>query len=253
MPDTEKMTRILSYLSKYSRGSLDEIKEKAEVEGPVLLHLLWLGSMGFVNREETVSKHPVIDAQWTITPAGRSFLTYVETHRGVPEAAIPRMQILFVASGRIKDQLSALGFSSLQEAISDILGSAKREVLVCSPYLDQVVLPLMSKVPNQATVRILTQESEAPMLTRLVSLNPRIKIRSVKERSGGVQLYQVHAKFVCVDRRSVVVMSANINERSLYYNFELGILVEDDRVAHDVAQIFDSVYAEGREVPQATS
>lgn len=130
----------------------------------------------------------------------------------------------------------------------DLLSSANEEVLVCSPYIDELIVPLLNLVKEGTTIKILTEDVRSPLFKRLVTANPKFAVKFVKESTEGVQLYQVHAKFVCVDRKSAIVMSANINERSLYYNIEIGLLVSDDAIAGGLSAIFEEVYSVAKEL-----
>ncbi len=247
MVATYALSQILKELSEMSGLTVDEIKTRAKINEPILSALLWMNSMGFVERHEGDSRHPVIDAKWTLTKAGRAYLSYTESHPS-PAHTPPTFQLLFVAPPSLKKQTSSFPSSSIAEALIDLLGSARTEALVCSPFIDELVVPIVERIDRNVRIRMLTENASSPFFTRLVRLNPNIEVRYLKERSKGVQLYQVHAKFVCVDRKSAMIMSANINERSLYYNVELGVLVSDERIGAELASFFTTVFENSRKI-----
>jgi phosphatidylserine/phosphatidylglycerophosphate/cardiolipin synthase-like enzyme len=204
--------------------------------------------MNFVTRREVTLKNPVIRAKWRITVSGRNYLTYVDSHphpESIPYTP-PEVRVLLVAPEHIRKQVRAAAATDLSEALSDLLASAKEEVLVSSPYIDEVIVPLIRVIPSGCAVRILTESADRAFFTRLVQSRPNLEIRVLRKvTSGNVQLFQVHAKFLIVDESSAIVTSANLNERSLYYNVEIGVLIPDRGTCKDMADVFNAIYKTG--------
>ena len=131
----------------------------------------------------------------------------------------------------------------LVDILDDLFSTAKTEIIISSPYIDPVIIPFLKKVKNNVKIKILTQNKEN-FLVRLENENKNITIKSFREFKEGVQLYQLHAKFICVDRRFCLIGSANLNERSIYYNFEIGVLIEDEYLCSNLRDIFLSLFEE---------
>jgi len=199
--------------------------------------------MNFVTRREVALKNPVIRAQWRLTEAGRNYLTYVDAHPESIPYSSPEVQVLLVAPEEIRKRVKTAAATDLSEALSDLLASAKTEVLISSPYIDEVIVPLIHSIPSGCVIRILTEKADRPLFTRLVQSRSSLEIRALRQvTSENVQLFQVHAKFVIVDESSAIVTSANLNERSLYYNVEIGVLISERRSCKDMADVFNAIF-----------
>ncbi len=225
------------------------LKERTRFSGPVLPLLLWLNSMNFVEREEVTTRLPVIRAKWRITAAGRTFLAFTGSHKEetFPYTS-PAIQVLLVAPHDIRERIRGAAATDLYEALVDILATASDEVLISSPYIDELIVPLLRNVREDATVKILTENASKPIFKRLVDSRTNTEVRYLRVMDKQVQLFQVHAKFVCVDRKSAIITSANINERSLNYNIEVGVLFSDRRVCEQIAEVFDGIFAQASKI-----
>jgi phosphatidylserine/phosphatidylglycerophosphate/cardiolipin synthase-like enzyme len=232
---------ILSVLSKSQSLDIEGIKKKMGSTEPILPVMLWLHSMNFVTKKEVTTRHPVLKSQWAITQAGRSYLEFIGLYPLMEQAAIPTINFLAVVPPEVKKSNPGLQYTDLSEALSDILASAQATLLISSPYLDETLTTLLRQVPKSVHIRILTEDSRQAMLVRLKT-QENVEMRTFKIMRGGVQLSQVHAKIVCVDNRIAIISSANINERSMYYNFEAGTLVSDARMCQQVAEVFGRVF-----------
>jgi phosphatidylserine/phosphatidylglycerophosphate/cardiolipin synthase-like enzyme len=234
--------RILQVL-RSSEKDLLALKRELEFQGQLLPALLWLYSMNFVSRKETSIKNPVIRAKWKITDAGRNYLMFVDTHPQSVPFSTAELQVLLVAPDQIRKQIKAASATDLSEALADLLASAKDEVLISSPYIDEVIVPLIHSIPLECSIKILTEKAERPLFTRLIESRPSVEIRVLRQlTTDNVQLFQVHAKFVIVDGLSAIVTSANLNERSLYYNIEIGVLISKKEVCKDMTNIFNTIF-----------
>ncbi|MCD6483904.1 MAG: phosphatidylserine/phosphatidylglycerophosphate/cardiolipin synthase family protein, partial [Candidatus Odinarchaeota archaeon] len=129
----------------------------------------------------------------------------------------------------------------LLDILEDLFSGATNEILLASPFIDKLIVHFLGKVKPGVRVNILTNEIPRELkstVIRLKSSYPNIKIKCLKEFSGDVQIYQLHAKFVCIDSKYVIITSANINERSLYYNIEIGIMIEDEKFGTEIRDFF---------------
>ena len=75
--------------------------------------------------------------------------------------------------------------------------------------------------------------------------------------SAGVEIYEyrrgtLHAKTLAVDGTWSLVGSANLDARSFYLNFEVGLALYDDRTAHRLAERFDADLARATRIELET-
>lgn len=232
---------ILTVLSKSHPLDIESIKKEMGNPEPILPMMLWLHSMNFVTRRELTTTHPIIRSEWTITQAGRSYLEFISLYPTMEQTSIPNMNFVTVVPPEVKRANPGVQYTDLSEALTDILASAKSSLIISSPYLDETLTTLLRRVPRSVKIRILTEDSKQPMLVRLKT-QENVELRTFKVMKGGTQLSQVHAKIVCVDKRIAIVSSANVNERSLYYNFEAGILTSDTKMCQEISEIYDRVF-----------
>lgn len=244
---TGSLPKLLGALGELGGADIKTLREKTGIRDPLLPHLLWLHSMNFVSRKEGTGRLPMLSAQWHITKAGRAYLRYLDGIEGFKEPKFPGLDVLLVAPKKIRDSMAGSTVTDLPEALGDLLGGAEREVLICSPFIDATLVPLLRLVKDAIIVKVLT-DSVSNTLLRLKEERPNLEARTLKLVEGGVQMYQVHAKFVCVDKSNAVITSANLNERSLYYNVELGVFVRDKETCEQLATVFDVIFRHGKRI-----
>jgi cardiolipin synthase len=118
----------------------------------------------------------------------------------------------------------------LSDALFSLVSQARRRVVIVTPYfvpddalqralvlqarMGRDVLVLLPAVSNHG----LADVARRPFVRELVAAGGRVLL---------VQDHMVHAKFILVDDGPLLLGSANVDLRSLYLNFELGLLVED--------------------------
>ncbi len=246
--ESEIVAKILETLSNSSGEELASLKSRMNFSGQILPLLLWLNSMNFVEREEVTTRYPMIRAKWRITSAGRAYLSFTSIHQGAIPYSFSPVHVLLVAPPPVKRKMKGISATDLHEAIADLLASAKREILVSSPYIDEVIVPLLRNAPDKTSIKILTEDASKPFFRRLIDSRPETEVRYLRVTDKEVQLFQIHAKFVCVDRGSAIITSANINERSMFYNIEVGVLVSDPKVCTDLADVFDGIFEQAKKL-----
>jgi phosphatidylserine/phosphatidylglycerophosphate/cardiolipin synthase-like enzyme len=241
------LPRVLDALGNIGAADIRTLRDCTGIREPMLPQLLWLHSMNFVTRREGTGRLPMLSAKWYITKAGRTYLKYLKGGEPPKEPAIPRLDILLVAPKGIRDSMAGSSVTDLPEALADIIGGAEREILVCSPFIDATLVPLVRLAKKDVVWKVLT-DSPSNTLIRLKEERAGFEARTLKLVQRGVQMYQVHAKFVCVDKSNAIVTSANLNERSLYYNVELGVFVREKETCEQLAAVFDTVFKHGTPV-----
>lgn len=242
----EPIIRILQALDGKRRPmKLDEIKEAIGITDPISLHILWLLEMGFIKEERrSGEEYTIIGSAWRITPEGHAFLKFIKTHReafsGIAQSMRPFSLVLtyprsseLVPEDKLK-KLSGLGIY-FHDILTELFRSVQREILIASPYIEQVILPFIEQAPGNVRIRIITNERNA-MLERLTK-RENVEVFILQKKKENRQLYQVHSKFICVDGRYCLVGSMNLNERSMYHNFETGVFIEDENLGEHLRRL----------------
>lgn len=75
-----------------------------------------------------------------------------------------------------------------------------------------------------------------------------LEVRYVVEHRHKAQMFQMHAKLVCIDSRAAYVGSANLTDTSIHYNLELGLLTRDPGEVATLESLFAFVW-DGLAVP----
>ena len=242
------MSMIINILEHLMHGesSITEIKDKLNFNEPILPYLLWLEKMGFVNRKLIEQKqYELISSRWSITSQGKAYLEFIKKNKELPrEETIPTVNLVCTIPVELKESDIFRYSAVLVDVVEDILLSAKKEVIITSPYIDQTAIPFIKKINKNVKIKILTEKISTD-LERLKSTNKNIVIKKLKkiDEKTRVQLYQVHAKFICVDDSVCLVMSANIKATSLYHNFEVGIMTKDKNIITSLKTIFEILYS----------
>ncbi|GEM_PF-570883 len=244
----EFIIKILKVLESKKRPmTLSEIKEATDLVDPVSLHVLWLLEMGFIREErKSESEYAILGSTWKITSEGRAFLKFLETHKeafsGLTQSMRPFSLVLtYPRSGKLipKNKLEELSKTGIYfpDLLNELFRSAQEEILIASPYIEQVILPFIEQTKEDVKIRILTNEKSA-LLERLTK-RENVEIFLLQKKEENRQLYQVHSKFICVDGKYCIIGSMNLNERSMYYNFETGIFVEDKNLGNYIRRLFE--------------
>jgi putative cardiolipin synthase len=159
------------------------------------------------------------------------------------------------------DAIGALLSRRLVEATADV----KTEMLIVSPYFvpgKKVSELLTSLRQRNVRIRVLTNSllsTDVPVVHagyrryRVPMLEQGIEIYEVKPLpgkptpSGGLLKspssgqFSLHAKAYVFDRRRIFVGSANLDQRSLNLNTEIGLMIESPELARQVVARFDAI------------
>jgi cardiolipin synthase len=172
------------------------------VEGPAVgaLLLVFAGDWAFASGEEVPSVVPA--EHLTTTPCGESGLEIIPSG--------PDIEGDF-----------------LWERIITLVQEARRSVTIVTPYFipDEVLLrSLLIRAHNGTHVRIVVPEnSNHP----IVDFARNRYLRQMAEQGVEILFYRhkmLHAKLILVDDEKAVSGSANIDPRSFFVNFEIGLI-----------------------------
>lgn len=177
----------------------------AVIHGPAaaLLNEVFIADWCFASRQSADALHAEIDVESVLRPRGSSELQVVASGPDVPG-------------------------DPLYEGILAMIQEAKRSLWIVTPYFlpDEVLLrSLMVKAHAGCTITlILPARSNHPV----TDLARRHYVRELRRAGAKVWLFvpgMMHSKAMIVDDRMALFGSANFDPRSLFVNFEVGVLV----------------------------
>jgi len=239
------ITSILRILKESRRElRLDEIKSRSGIHKPILLYLLWLQEVGFVQKvEDMSSEYYLLESKWRITPMGRSFLKFLESNKVIfsgLKQSFPPFSLVLVYPRSIdilsKNKLEILSKKGIYfpDLLKEIFSAAQKEILISSPFIDQTIVPFLEPITD-IKIEIVTNQSNQSL--RRLAKRSNVQIYILREGEDK-PIFQLHSKFICVDGRYCVIGSMNLNERSMYYNFETGIFIDDENLGSHLREIF---------------
>ncbi|HYP15564.1 MAG TPA: cardiolipin synthase [Opitutus sp.] len=177
----------------------------AVVEGPAaaLLNEVFIADWCFAGRQSADSLHAEIPVETVAQPRGTSDLQVVASGPDVPG-------------------------DPLYEGILAMIQEAERSLWIVTPYFlpDEVLLrSLKVKIhAGCAVTLILPARSNHP----ITDFARRHYVRELRRAGAEVWLFQpgmMHSKAMIIDDRVALFGSANFDPRSLFVNFEVGVLV----------------------------
>lgn len=177
----------------------------AMIEGPaaVLLNEIFIADWSFASKRSADALHAEIPTDLVKSPSGNSDLQVVASGPDVPG-------------------------DPLYEGILAMIHEAERSLWIVTPYFlpDEVLLrSLKVKVHAGCAVTIiLPLRSNHP----ITDFARRHYVRELRRAGAEVWLYHpgmLHSKAMIVDDRIALFGSANFDPRSLFVNFEAGVLV----------------------------
>jgi len=152
-------------------------------------------------------------------------------------------QALVVASGPADKMETASLF------YTQAINSATRRVWIASPYFvpdDAVVQALQLAGLRGVDVRILIPQKADSQLVTLAAYSFFDEVSA-----AGVSFYRyldgfLHEKVMLIDETVATVGTANFDNRSFRLNFEITVVVADEKFAADVEQMFEDDFKKSR-------
>jgi phosphatidylserine/phosphatidylglycerophosphate/cardiolipin synthase-like enzyme len=131
------------------------------------------------------------------------------------------------------------------DAFKSLFGQAKESIKIFSPFVDPTFTALVQ--PTSCHVNVITTIDDKKgfkgnsCLERCAT-HKDILVRYIVQRKSKMQMFQIHAKLILVDRNIAYVGSANLTDTSLHYNLELGLLIREDSLISDLNRMFDYMF-----------
>ncbi len=154
----------------------------------------------------------------------------------------PSLASMGTAQVAVVDRWPCRTPKSIRRAYANAISSAKDSVVVVSPYF--LPPPIIKRAIKKAIddgVKVdimLTAQGDIPFLPDGVW---RVGYKLMK-RGANVYMYTGgfnHSKVMCVDGKFMTVGSANLNSRSLRYDYETNIFVFDKQDTRELQNIID--------------
>lgn len=153
--------------------------------------------------------------------------------------------IQIVSSGPDSDR------PSIYYAIIKAIQSAKKEILLTSPYFipgETIIDSMKMAALSGVEVKLLV-----PGISDSYLVNAAAKSYYTQLLKAGVQIYLykkgfVHAKTMVADRALAIVGTANLDYRSFDLNFEVNAVVYDDQLAEELAFNFENDLLHSEEI-----
>jgi len=186
----------------------------AVIHGPAaaLLNEVFIADWSFASRHSADSLHAEIDVDSVLRPRGETEIQVVASGPDVPG-------------------------DPLYEGILAMIQEAKESLWIVTPYFlpDEVLLrSLMVKAHAGCAITLIVPARSNHPITDLAR---RHYVRELRRAGAKVWLYlpgMMHSKAMIVDNRIALFGSANFDPRSLFVNFEVGVVVHS---ANDVLAI----------------
>lgn len=174
-------------------------------------------------------------------------------------------EVIYDSPEKAKVQDGELRGRLLRHRLGEVANQVQSELLIVSPYLIPGTAGmsfLEGLRERNVSVRILTnslastdmsvvhssyQGSRAPLLERGVELYEvrpvlgQSVVRGNQLKSPSSGRYALHAKVFVFDRRRLFVGSMNLDQRSLYLNTEIGLIIDSPELARQIALRFADI------------
>jgi len=149
---------------------------------------------------------------------------------------------------------------SIKEEIFNTISSAEKHIKICSFILeDDEVIKLIEDVliNHKVSVFILTCVRDAQLYTDFLNEDDMSSESVSKHLEAIGRLLALgahirasdgcHAKFILQDSKKAIIMSANLNNRSLNVNAESGVITDDDKIVAQLEHVYETIYLYGTE------
>ncbi|MBP3774962.1 MAG: cardiolipin synthase [Bacteroidaceae bacterium] len=130
----------------------------------------------------------------------------------------------------------------VRHTFEEAIKHAQRKIQIINPYFTlrhKVREALKDALRRGVLVEIMVSEKcDIPITPRIVDYN----VRKLQRRGAEVYYFQGgfhHSKIMMVDDEFSYVGSANLDSRSLYFDYECNLLILDRNSTHELQRIFD--------------
>ncbi len=266
----EVANRILGILEKDGPSKTMQLVARIASEDIkdflVKAELLRLERLGLLQREVLDDRDPLNNSTWALAERGRLMLTESgkEPYSSVVQQAEAEsiqedirksVEVVTTCPREYRDRFSRLDSKDSVDVVRSLFESASHEVKIVSPYVDNVLidrfeneLERMSK--DRVRLKLLfrdynPQTQNVVHALRLI-FGDNFEFRRIFTPIGpggrGQSIRGIHAKFMILDKKIVLLSSMNFTVNSMNYNIETGLLVSIARVVEQLDEIFSILW-----------
>ena len=128
---------------------------------------------------------------------------------------------------------------SVYGEIKNSLKTAKKEVLVCSPWITYL-LDEFEGLKKGVNIKVITNFRMEDITSGITDID---KIRVLKDIGSEIRYNNnLHAKIVIIDSKVGIISSANMTSKGMRINYEAGILIKDEKEIKKAIEFFDGVW-----------
>ena len=119
------------------------------------------------------------------------------------------------------------------------LSEAKKEVLVCSPWITYLVDEFKG-FKQDVNLKIITNFRKEDVKRGITDID---KLRALQDLGAEIRYNNnLHAKMVFIDGKTAIISSANLTKRGLSVNYEAGSVIKDYEKVQEAVKFFYSVW-----------
>lgn len=131
--------------------------------------------------------------------------------------------------------------ATVYSEIRNNLSEAKKEVLVCSPWITYLVDEFQG-FSRDVSLKIITNFRKEDVEHGITDVD---KLRALQELGAEIRYNNnLHAKMVFIDGKTAIISSANLTKRGLSVNYEAGAVIKDQNKVQEAVKFFNSVWEE---------
>lgn len=164
----------------------------------------------------------------------------------------------------VKLDQSKIHYTSLYDSFVELIKSAKETILICSPFFDlkdlmEIQNILIRKATEGVNISILTRnldtvaKDKTPRTKSLIKFQSRLTTERTQtniqikdyhfEGENSTVLSSIHSKLLVIDSSSAYIGSGEFRKNSFEKNFEVGIIITDEKTITDLKIIFESLFS----------
>jgi DNA-binding HxlR family transcriptional regulator len=239
--DLEKISLdLLSELEK-SPHNFRNLSEK--IPGVNIDLIKNLEGIGFIKREG--DSKLISSCNWGLTEEGKSFLKFNKLVESQKES---NYKIILTLPPKFKEYIlnKHKNIILTEDAIKETFSNSKETLRILSPYVDASVIDYLKIIDHNVKIQFLTVPSRYgnnPVLERLKQSMKNLEVKYMFESKDEIQQFQIHAKVIISDDKSIYIGSANFRDTSILYNLESGIISNDEGLIQEYISIYDDIYS----------
>lgn len=134
--------------------------------------------------------------------------------------------------------------SSVYGEIRSCLDKAKKEVLVCSPWITYLTTEFKNFFKLDIDIKVIVNWREEDLASGITDWD---KLRVLDKLGADIRYNNdLHAKMLIVDSKEAIISSANLTQRGLQVNYEAGVIIRKIEDVLQASEFFKGVWEESK-------